>query len=99
MAIQMWIDYPDFITLDELLKKAGFRAAKKETEELRRDKRQLGRLIEFIKSSVDNGHLFTKKPGVCIYYGDCPFPTFECQEDEQYYNCAHRIVCKKNMED
>jgi hypothetical protein len=28
----------------------------------------------------------------CIYYGDCPFTTAECQDDEPHYICKHREI-------
>ena len=30
----------------------------------------------------------------CIFYGDCPFNTMDCEEDTPHYRCKNRIVDK-----
>jgi len=29
---------------------------------------------------------------MCIFYGDCPFNTVDCEEDTPHYKCDHRVV-------
>ena len=28
---------------------------------------------------------------MCIWYGDCPFNTFDCEVDNPHYKCKHRM--------
>ena len=29
---------------------------------------------------------------MCIWYGDCPFNTFDCEENNPHYKCKHRVI-------
>jgi len=32
---------------------------------------------------------------MCIFYGDCPFNTVDCEETNPQYKCRHRVVGEK----
>ena len=35
---------------------------------------------------------------MCIYYGDCPFVTTDCEEDTPHYKCSYRLPIRQALE-
>ena len=35
---------------------------------------------------------------MCIYYGDCPFVTTDCEEDTPHYKCRYRLPIRQALE-
>lgn len=35
---------------------------------------------------------------MCVFYGDCPHNTQDCEEDNRHYQCKHRVIAMADFE-